>query len=51
MPVTRRSLRRNGVEDGQAPMQMPQATQRSAFTSTSCGKGWPSLRGARVIAV
>jgi hypothetical protein len=31
-------------------MQMPQATQRSSLTSTSCGKGAPSLRGTRVIA-
>ncbi len=50
MPVTRSVVRRNGVEEGHDPMQMPQATQRSGLTTTSWEKGRPSLRGTSVIA-
>lgn len=32
MPVTSSSLRRNGVEEGQDPMQMPQPTHNAALT-------------------
>lgn len=50
IPVTRSPDRRNGVEEGQEPMQMPQATQRAGFTTTSWLNGSPSERGTRVIA-
>jgi hypothetical protein len=45
MPGIRSLARRNGVEVGQAPAQMPQATQFEALTTASCSKGRPSLRG------
>jgi hypothetical protein len=50
IPVTRLVRRRNGDEDGHAPMQIPQATQRSVLTATCCANGAPSVRGTRSIA-
>ena len=35
MPVTSCAALRNGVDDGQAPAQMPQPTHRSASTTAS----------------
>ena len=36
MPVTSSAALRNGVDDGQAPAQMPQPAHRSASTCASC---------------
>jgi hypothetical protein len=44
MPVLSSSLRRNGVEDGQEPTQMPQDTQSDGFTCASVGNGRSSVR-------
>jgi hypothetical protein len=51
MPGTSSDLRRNGVEVGQAPAQMPQAVHNSAFTTASFSYARPSVRGARLTAL
>jgi hypothetical protein len=51
MPGTSSERRRNGIEVGQAPAQMPQATQRAGFTFASRSNGRPSLRGTMVMAL
>ena len=47
MPVLRSDERRNGVEEGQAPTQMPQDTQSDALTSAWLGNGRLSVRRSR----
>ena len=51
MPGTRSESRRNGVEVGQEPAQMPQETHRSGSTTASPSNGRPSLLTCMVIAL
>src|SRR5271157_3536551 len=51
IPGTRSDIRRNGVDVGQAPAQMPQATQYPGSTTASASKVRPSLRGSMVMAL
>ena len=37
IPETISSMRRNGVDDGQAPTQIPQAAHKSSITDACCG--------------
>jgi hypothetical protein len=44
IPVTSRSLLRNGVEDGHAPVQMPQLAHSAGITTACCRPGRPPTR-------
>ena len=50
MPVTSASSRRNGVDEGQAPVQMPQPAQRFGSTCAWRGCGRASVRATIVTA-
>src|SRR5262245_58149973 len=50
MPVFNSSERRNGVDDGQEPTQMPQDTQSDGLTSACVGNGRLSVRPTILIA-
>ena len=45
MPVTSSAIERNGVDDGQAPAQIPHATQSSGITRACPGARFASVRG------
>ena len=51
MPGTSSLARRNGIDVGQAPAQMPQLTQRRGSTTASRSNARPSVRGIMVIAL
>src|SRR5689334_17964406 len=50
MPVTRRDVLRNGVDEGQAPAQMPQLAHSSASTTAIAERACTGLVGAMLIA-
>ena len=51
MPGTSAEARRNGIEVGHAPAQIPQLTHRLGLTAASRANGRPSVRGTMVIAL
>jgi hypothetical protein len=51
IPGTSALARRNGIEVGQAPAQMPQLTHRPGLTTASRSNARPSVRGIMVMAL
>ena len=51
MPGTSSVARRNGIEVGHAPAQIPQLTHRPGLTTASRSNARPSVRGIMVIAL